>query len=267
MTARIIKALARRVPAIDNIVRQRDELLNEVAHLREKQNQLNAAPLGSELNQLAERYYGKDGNRKHPIYLAEYERILSPVRTQPIRLLELGVRHGASMQIWHDYLPYATIVGIDVADKPPLFPDDPRCHFVQGSQDSPVILAEAVRLAGGAFDIIIDDASHLGYLTVRSFAYLFTHALKSGGSYVIEDICTSFLPAYAPEGLEYAAPALTLAATGQKEFPSFQNGMVGVVKQIFDHMMARTAVGGYSSFPVERMIATTNIAIFEKGSG
>jgi cephalosporin hydroxylase len=276
----VLKALARGIPAIDNIIRQRDqlleqrdELLKEVGRLRGWQDHRETThpskeakdlSPGAELDRLAEQYYGGDGNRKHPIYLAEYDRILAPMRFHPIRVLELGVRHGASMQVWRDYLPYATIVGVDIAEEPPLFPHESRFHFVQGSQDEPKVLDEAMRLAGGTFDVIIDDASHLGYLTVRSFAYLFTHALKSGGQYIIEDICTSFLPAYAPEGVEYAAPPLTIAVTGQKEFLSFQNGMVGVVKQIFDHMMAKTATGDYSAFPVERMISVMNLAIFEK---
>jgi hypothetical protein len=49
-----------------------------------------------------------------------------------------------------------------------------------------------------------------------------------------------------------------------KDFPSHQNGMVGVVKQIFDHVMAPVATGHYSQFAVERMTILPNIAILTK---
>jgi cephalosporin hydroxylase len=261
------KALARRVPAIDalilqrdDLIRQRDDLLSEVAKLRGAANLSG----GSELNALAERYYGSDANRKLPVYLTEYERLFGPMRFAPLRLLEIGVKFGASMLMWRDYFPNATIVGLDLAEKPPQFPEDPRIHFVRGSQDDTAALDEAVRIGGGTFDVIIDDASHLGYLTLRSFVHLFPKALKPGGFYVIEDICTSFLPSYAPEGVDFSAPSLSDTKVNQKEFPSYQNGMVGVVKQIFDHLMAPTATGTYSAFPVSNMIAMTNIAILQK---
>jgi cephalosporin hydroxylase len=219
-------------------------------------------PLGAQLDALAERYYGSDGNRKPTIYLAEYERLLGSMRDAPLRLLELGVRFGASMFLWSEYLPNATIVGLDIAERPKDFPTDRRVHFVQGSQDDPAALDRCAAVAGAPFDFIVDDASHVGRLSAASFSYLFPRHLKPGGFYAIEDICTAFLSEF-PDS-EPFNPAQIGWQRGDRHFPSHQAGMVGVVKQMFDHVMAPLAQGNYSDYPIDRMLVLTNIAIVQK---
>ena len=54
------------------------------------------------LQQLADNHYGADPYKKPAIYLREYERLFSPMRDLPVRLLELGVHKGASMQMWDE---------------------------------------------------------------------------------------------------------------------------------------------------------------------
>src|SRR6516165_2890021 len=58
-----------------------------------------------------------------PIYEAAFSKFIA--RGQPIRLLEIGVQNGGSLQIWSKYFPAgSTIVGIDI---------DPACAgFVTG---------------------------------------------------------------------------------------------------------------------------------------
>jgi hypothetical protein len=218
---------------------------------------------GKELEALAERLYGADLSRKPTSYLAEYDRLFRPIRRLPLRLLELGVQRGISMLLWREYFLNAIIVGLDVSPKPENFPEEPRFHFVQGSQDDPATLDEAAARAGGPFDIIIDDASHLGFLTGRSFAYLFPSRLKPGGIYVIEDICTAFFPAGDFDATEYCPAEIGLPGM-PRVFPGHQHGMVGLVKQLFDHTMAPTALSGYTRFAIERMTVLSNIVFFEK---
>lgn len=215
-----------------------------------------------DMDALAEKYYGSDGNRKPSIYLREYERLFGPIREHSIRLLELGVKCGASMFLWADYFPNATIVGLDIADKPKRFPAVQRVHFIQGSQDDPLALDRCAAAAGAPFDIIVDDASHIGRLSAASFAHLFPQHLKPGGFYVIEDICTAFLPEF-PDSEPFAAK---IGAEGQdaRYFPSHQAGMIGLVKQLLDHIMAPLAEGKYSDYAIERMVVLTNIAFVQK---
>ena len=106
-------------------------------------------PFGHELEELAETYYFHDGTRKSLSYFAEYDRILRPLRYQPIRLLELGVSSAASMLVFRDYLPNATIVGLDGGEKPARFPKEARVKFVQSLQDDPSGLRRCIEAAGG----------------------------------------------------------------------------------------------------------------------
>jgi len=220
---------------------------------------------GSELNALAEHYYGEDPSRKPDWYLAEYDRLFGCWRDLPIRLLELGIQRGHSMLIWKEYFPRATIVGLDCDPRPERFPQDSRFHFVQGGQDDPAVLDQAIAAAGAPFDIIIDDASHLGYLTARSFSYLFPLALKRGGIYVIEDICTAFRPAGEFDATDYAPAEIGLPEMA-RVFPSHQHGMVGLMKQLFDHTMAPIVTGDYTRYAIERMTVLANLAIFHKAA-
>jgi cephalosporin hydroxylase len=241
MFKKAARTIAGQIPAIDRLIRQRDSLLY-----------------------LAERYYGSDGNRKPVSYLTEYERLFAQMRNSPVRVLELGVRFGASMFLWSHYFPNATIVGLDIADKPSKFPTVKRVHFVQGSQDDTAALDKCAAVAGGRFDIIIDDASHIGQLTAASFSHLFPRHLNAQGFYIIEDICTAFLSEF-PDS-EPFAPAQIGSQMDAQRFPSHLVGMVGVVKQLFDHIMAPVAQGSYSTYHIERMLIMPNIAIVQKAN-
>jgi SAM-dependent methyltransferase len=220
-----------------------------------------------DLTTLADRHYAAgDLTRKADSYLREYERILAGRREQPLRVLELGVSSGASLLLWRDYLPNAVIVGVDIDPMPEKLRGWDRVHFLQGSQDDPAVLDRAASIAGGAFDLIVDDASHIGYLTKRSFLYLFQSWLRPGGTYVIEDFGTGYLPDY-PDGSAFVAPADGDAVPATRVFASHQFGMAGVVKQLIDHMMQGLITGQASHLVVERLVVLTNIAFIEKSLG
>jgi len=134
-----------------------------------------------------------DANHKFggSTYLDIYDKYLNGLREQPIKLLEIGVRDGCSHRMWREYFPKAMIYGIDI---------DPRCKQYQsdrikvfiGSQSDPEITNAAVKDAGGQFDVILDDGSHVNELTVKSFDLLFP-CLRAGGLYIIEDLGCSYL--------------------------------------------------------------------------
>lgn len=213
---------------------------------------------------LADRYYAADDpTRKNASYLDTYTEILAARRMEPLTLLEIGVFSGASLLCWRDFLPNATIVGIDIAEPPARILGQERIHFVRGSQDDPAVLDKAANLAGGHFDMIVDDASHVGYLTKRSLHYLFPRWLVPGGWYVIEDIGASFLPHY-PDGIAYSAPAWDDAQPDTREFHSSRFGMVGVVKQLIDLILHEVMTGERSYLPIRRLMVENNIAFIEK---
>jgi len=218
---------------------------------------------GVELYEIAERYYGNDDGTKKPIsYWIEYEQLLHNRRSLPVRILELGVASGASLLTLRDYMPQATIVGIDIGRCPSRISDDERIHFIQGSQEDPAALDHAGRLAGG-FDLIIDDASHVGYLSKRSFCYLFPRWLVAGGVYAIEDCGTGFLPEY-PDGEGFQEPPLNDAESTTRQFASHQFGMIGVVKQLIDFMMQELMTGDRPRFDIIKMVLRPNLALIYK---
>lgn len=51
------------------------------------------------LQQLYQEHHGKVSD-KWSLYLAEYDRLLSPYRERAVNLLEIGIQNGGSLEIW-----------------------------------------------------------------------------------------------------------------------------------------------------------------------
>lgn len=142
------------------------------------------------------RFYRADKSSLVWNYSPHYERHLGSRRFAKILLLEIGVggmenryAGGNSLHVWRDYLPRATIVGLDLfAKEPPSLGH--RVHVVQGDQSSPDDLARLIDRFGPP-DVFIDDGSHRGSDVIASFTYLFD-LIPAGGMYVIEDLSFSF---------------------------------------------------------------------------
>lgn len=135
-------------------------------------------------------------------YLPAYDEQFSPFRSgfpqrdgsfRPLRMLEIGVRFGGSLQIWRQYFgPDASIWGIDI---------DNRCSDLQGdftvrigSQADAKFLRTVVEEMGGV-DIVLDDGSHVTQHQRASFRTLFP-LLSDGGVYAVEDLHTSYWPEF-----------------------------------------------------------------------
>lgn len=116
-------------------------------------------------------------------YLDIYETYFEPMRDDHIRLLEIGVRKGESVRLWKEYFKNGKIFGIDI-DPECLTSIEDRIEVYTYSQD-------AIPPQLDAFDIIIDDGSHINYLTVASFAILWRR-VKPGGFYIIDDLKSSY---------------------------------------------------------------------------
>ena len=79
------------------------------------------------------------------------------------------------------------ITGIDI-HPPEAFQTTERIQVFQGDQADTTFLSNvAKQVAPDGFDIIIDDASHIGEFTKKAFWHLFDNHLKSGGLYAIAD--------------------------------------------------------------------------------
>ncbi len=129
-------------------------------------------------------------------YLSLYDSMFAPFRNKNIRLLEIGVQNGGSLEIWAKYFDQAeAIVGCDVAEKVGMLKfDDPRIRAVVSDATQPAML-DATGANQVPFDIIIDDGSHLSSHIIKSFVLLFPK-LSENGIYVVEDVHCSYYPDY-----------------------------------------------------------------------
>jgi hypothetical protein len=190
-------------------------------------------------------------------YLERYDPMIEPLIGNHIILLEIGVHKGGSLLLWRDYFPLGKIVGIDIR-LPKSFDPTERIHVFEGSQSDHQFLSNvAKKTAPDGFDIIIDDASHIGELTKTAFWHLFDNHLKPGGLYIIEDRGTGYWDGW-PDGKslnleeylqlkfkqgDFWAFLLKVAGklhliTPMRSMRCHSYGMVGFVKQLIDEQAA-----------------------------
>ena len=147
--------------------------------------------------------HGTDKGPQHHNYTAVYEKYLEPLRNTKQCLLELGVggyhypdRGGESLRMWVEYAPEWKITGTDLYDKSFKVPG---AVIMQIAQDDKLLLLKSI----GFPTLIIDDASHINPLTIRSFEILWP-LLQPGGLYIIEDTETSYW-GVASDGTDYGS--------------------------------------------------------------
>lgn len=126
-----------------------------------------------------------------------YETYFSRFRDTPVRILEIGIARGGSLELWRRYFgTSAAIHGVDVsAEAVACAPPDTTAHL--GSQADVDFLATLAR-QHGPFDLIIDDASHFPEHQIASFKVLYP-TMSSDGIYVCEDVFTSYWKEYGGE--------------------------------------------------------------------
>lgn len=140
-----------------------------------------------------------------PEYFSNFERWFAPFIGRPARILELGIQGGGSLELWRDAFPGGVVVGLDLNPSP--VPTSEQIRTYQGFQQDPRLLdLIAAECAPDGFDIIIDDASHMGEYTLASFWHLFPRHLKTSGLYVLDDWSCAYLPSW-PDGARYKGDA------------------------------------------------------------
>lgn len=194
-------------------------------------------------------------------YLPTYDPFFAEYVDREINLLEIGILDGGSLLLWRDYFPKGHIFGIDL-NVPPQLAGEERIKLFRGSQTDTSFLSDVASNAPGGFDIIIDDASHIGSFTKVAFWHLFENHLKPGGLYVIEDWGTGYFEKnwrgalYQPrDKLRNLILKLAerLGAWDAEYFYSHPFGMAGLVKQLVDEQAyASLSAGSLARSPERR---------------
>jgi Domain of unknown function (DUF4214) len=144
-----------------------------------------------ELSKIFSSHVGKVSD-KWTIYVAEYARHFQEYRDRPVRLLEIGIQNGGSLEIWGKYFTRAKkLVGCDI---------DPRCKALRFENKKIAVLVgdantdkveKQILAKSPGLDLVIDDGSHKSSDIIRSFIRYFKH-LSDGGLYVTEDLHCSY---------------------------------------------------------------------------
>ena len=140
---------------------------------------------------------GTDKDVSHA-YIPIYERLLAHLVGKSPSVVELGIASGKSLLMWEEYFGNASILGIDIIERPAILDGHPAISFRKANAGKANALDEAT--SGMEFDVIIDDASHLLEDQKVAFEVLFPK-LKVGGHYFIEDV---FGKAYARNQYDWA---------------------------------------------------------------
>ncbi len=137
-------------------------------------------------------------------YADFYSRLFSHCREGVTKVFECGLgtnnpalastmgvsgKPGASLRVWRDFFPNATIYGADI-DKDILFQEDRIKTFFIDQLDPSAIAAFWKKTGQSDFDFMLDDGLH----TFDAGATLFTHSiehLSQSGVYIIEDVLPS----------------------------------------------------------------------------
>ena len=141
------------------------------------------------------RHFGTDKISHHG-YHRFYPRFLNHLRSKTMSggkgILEIGLDKSKSLLLWLSYFPAAFIYGIDnsLVD---FYIAGNRFKLFKVDQSKLGQLQFIVKehLKHSIF-LIIDDGSHVPEHQILSFNYLFTECLEAGGTYIIEDIETSY---------------------------------------------------------------------------
>lgn len=125
-------------------------------------------------------------------YLHIYERLFASLdQYEEIRIMEIGVHGGNSINMWLDRFPNAIVVGIDIGECNFDVIDPDRFIFYQVDQKDTEKLKE-IGLRHKSYDLIIDDGSHLIKDYIESFYVLYPF-LRRNGFYVIEDLYNNYI--------------------------------------------------------------------------
>lgn len=142
-----------------------------------------------------QRYFEQNSGRllyKWKHYFEIYDHHFQRYRGKPVIILEIGVFHGGSLQLWKEYFgPQARIYGVDI---------NPLCKQFEEENVSIIIGDQAdrefLRLLKHEIprpDILIDDGGHLMHQQIATFEELYSF-VADNGIYLCEDLHTSYWP-------------------------------------------------------------------------
>jgi hypothetical protein len=143
------------------------------------------------------RYFDHNNKRlifKWDHYFEIYDQHLRRFRRRPVTVLEFGVFHGGSLQMWRKYFGRRSrIYGVDINPTCKRFEGRGITVFI-GDQEDRAFLRRIARKIG-PIDVVIDDGGHTMAQQIATFEVLYPR-MSENGCYLTEDVHTSYMPKY-----------------------------------------------------------------------
>lgn len=186
-------------------------------------------------------------------YFDIYDRHLRRFRDRAVRVVEVGIYSGGSLEMWKDYFgPRCEIYGIDI---------EPACKMYEGNSVRVFIGDQSDRNFWERFkqeiqgvDIVIDDGGHLPEQQIVTFEELLPH-LRPGGVYICEDVHGT-LNAFAAY-VYGAAQNLNASDRGQENAANSERRLV------YGASPFQSAVRSIHLYPFMTVVERTEAAIAE----
>lgn len=146
------------------------------------------ASAGADDNPLRAFFNANEGHSlwKWDHYLDVYHRHFERFRGTDVRILEIGIYSGGSLELWRDYFGAGChVYGVDIQEECLRYQSESVSVFIGDQSDREFwgrFRAEAPRL-----DIVVDDGGHRPDQQATSLEELLPH-LAPGGVYVVEDV-------------------------------------------------------------------------------
>jgi len=144
------------------------------------------------MNDLEKYFTDNKGNyiNKWKHYFDIYDKHLSRFRNREVHILEIGVYHGGSLQMWKNYFGHqARIYGVDINPDCKKLEEEQISIFI-GSQEDRLFL-RSLKNKIPKLDILIDDGGHTMKQQITTFEELYEH-IQPDGIYLCEDLHTSY---------------------------------------------------------------------------
>lgn len=123
-------------------------------------------------------------------YFDIYHEHFQKFQKKPVVILEFGVSHGGSLQMWKNYFGRkARIIGVDINPECEQLAEE-QVEIYIGSQEDPEFLRDLMKKIGKV-DIVIDDGGHTMKQQITTFDEVYRY-VKEDGVYLVEDLHTSY---------------------------------------------------------------------------
>ena len=140
-----------------------------------------------------EKYFTENKGRlihKWKHYFEVYEQHFSRYRGTDVHVVEFGVSHGGSLQMWKKYFgPKCKIFGIDINPDCQRLEEEQVEIFIGDQEDREFLRRVGEKIP--RIDILIDDGGHTMKQQINTFEELFPR-IAADGVYLSEDLCTSY---------------------------------------------------------------------------